>query len=87
MTPGTLKFSVFATLALAINILMYHVLTRVSPSSPGRDPGLTPAALESLISTLARVAAIPPRLRPRLECGAPDLQRLDCEKHTGLTGG
>ena len=87
MTHVILKFSVFATLALAINLLLYHVLTSVTPSSPGPDPGLTPVALERLISTLARVAAIAPRLRPRSECGAPALQSLDCEKHTGLTGG
>ena len=87
MTHVIFKFSVFATLALAINLLMYHVLTSVSPSSPSLDPGLTPAALEMLISTLARVAATTPRLRPRPECRAPDLQSLDCEKHTGLTGG
>ena len=97
MTHGILKFSVFVTLTLTINLLIYHVLTSLTPSLSGPDLEadheaelarnlLSPPLLERLVSTLARVSALPPRVRPRTGCVAPALQSVACEAHTGLTG-
>ena len=109
MTHGILKFSVFVTLTLTINVLIYHVLTNLTPSLSGPDHDrdhdhdhetdhetdheaelarnrLPPAALERLVSTLARVSALAPGVRPSPGCVAPALQTLVCEAHTGLRG-
>ena len=115
MTHGILKFSVFVTLTLTINFLIYHVLTSLTPSlsGPNEEPDhkadngadqkpdhaqepdhetelarnrLSPAALERLVSTLARVSALAPGVRPSPGCVAPALQTLVCEEHTGLRG-
>ena len=60
MTQGIWNFLVFVTFTLVINLLIYHVLTSLSLSSPSQDSvlarnQLARPDLERLISVLAKV--------------------------------